>query len=119
VADARAHLHAKGVSHGDVYAHNILMDGDDKLIFGDFGAATDLLNLSLAEQVAMERIEVRAFGCLLEDLLGLVSDELDKELDKELVDELRAIKEACMVAPHLRPRFTLVCEQLNILVRHG
>ncbi|WP_220488104.1 leucine-rich repeat-containing protein kinase family protein [Shewanella sp. SR44-3] len=118
MADAMAHLHAKGVSHGDVYAHNILIEGDDKLIFGDFGAATDLSALPLAQQLAMEQIEIRAFACLLEDLLGLVSIT---DVDKGLVNDLTAIKQACITdATHERPRFKLLCEQLNKLgLRYG
>ncbi|CAM4030084.1 leucine-rich repeat-containing protein kinase family protein [Shewanella denitrificans] len=118
IADAMAHLHDKGVSHGDVYAHNILIDGDDKVIFGDFGAATDLSNLSLGQQLAMEQIEVRAFACLMDDLLGLVSIT---DLDKGLVNDLTAIKQACLTeVTHERPRFKLLCEQLNRLgLRYG
>ena len=43
VTDALAHLHQRGVMHGDLYAHNILIDpvhGHARL--GDFGAATRL-----------------------------------------------------------------------------
>jgi hypothetical protein len=113
IANAMAHLHDKSVSHGDVYAHNILID-DDKVIFGDFGAATDLSALPLEQQRAMEQIEVRAFGCLMEDLLGLVSIT---DLDKGLVNYLTAIKKACITdETHVRPRFKVLCEQLNELL---
>lgn len=69
VASATAHLHARGVAHGDLYAHNLLVTqaGDAKL--GDFGAA-GIFDLADAVSAAtLTRLEVRAFGCLLEELL--------------------------------------------------
>ncbi len=63
VASAAAHLHARGIMHGDLYAHNILHDGDGNALLGDFGAA------SFHASDALQRIEVRAFGCLLEELV--------------------------------------------------
>ncbi len=38
VASALAHLHGMGVCHGDVYAHNILVDEDHHAVLCDFGA---------------------------------------------------------------------------------
>jgi hypothetical protein len=69
VAKAAGHLHAKGVMHGDLYAHNILWDAQSDCLLGDFGAASfvPLHNLHLATNI--QRIEVRAFSCLLEELL--------------------------------------------------
>jgi serine/threonine protein kinase len=68
VAEAVAHLHQRGVMHGDLYAHNILIDpvqGQARL--GDLGAAT-----RLPPQPELRRrlfaLEVRAFGYLLEEL---------------------------------------------------
>src|SRR6478736_5443149 len=40
IASAAAQLHARGILHGDLYAHNILVDPEGKPLFGDFGAAT-------------------------------------------------------------------------------
>jgi hypothetical protein len=55
--------------HGDLYAHNILYGGQGRALLGDFGAASfyaaDDRNLG----VALQRVEVRAYGCLLEELL--------------------------------------------------
>ncbi|MDD4979069.1 MAG: leucine-rich repeat-containing protein kinase family protein [Gallionella sp.] len=65
VADAVAHLHQRGILHGDLYAHNILCNEHGDALLGDFGAATFLPE----ESGALQRIEVRAFGCLLEELL--------------------------------------------------
>lgn len=78
MAAALLHLHQHKVSHGDIYAHNTMIDEDGQVLFGDFGAATDLNCLSDALQKRMELIEVRAFGCLIDDLLTVVTakDEL-------------------------------------------
>ena len=68
IASATQHLHARGILHGDLYAHNILhtTDGDARL--SDFGAASffDVREAALAHD--LEKIEVRALGCLLEEL---------------------------------------------------
>jgi len=69
VADAVAHLHRRGVMHGDLYAHNILIDpvhGQARL--GDFGAATRLPMDQPELRRRLLALEVRAMGCLLEEL---------------------------------------------------
>jgi serine/threonine protein kinase len=69
VADALAHLHQRGVMHGDLYAHNILIDpvhGQAQL--GDFGAATRLPAQLNDAGRGLLALEVRALGCLLEEL---------------------------------------------------
>ena len=68
VAAAAAHLHAQGVLHGDLYAHNILNTSAGDCLLGDFGAACFFAPDS-PTALALQRIEVRAFGCLLEELL--------------------------------------------------
>ncbi|MDQ2147481.1 leucine-rich repeat-containing protein kinase family protein [Alcaligenaceae bacterium C4P045] len=71
IADAARHLHARGIMHGDLYAHNILYADDGRAYLGDFGAAS----FYPAAEQAYERIEVRAFGLLLEELMALAQDE--------------------------------------------
>ena len=69
VADAVAHLHQRGVMHGDLYAHNILIDpvhGQARL--GDLGAATRLPGHAPELRRRLLALEVRAMGCLLEEL---------------------------------------------------
>jgi len=73
IASVAAHLHARGVTHGDLYGHNIQRrapSGD--ALLGDFGAASIVVSLSATQRAALQRIEVRAFGCLLEELLDRV-----------------------------------------------
>ncbi len=76
IASASAHLHNIGLMHGDLYAHNILVDKQSNTYLVDFGAASfyDKNNINY------EKVEIRAFGCLLDDLLSLCSEK-DKELE--------------------------------------
>lgn len=71
IADAVAHLHQRGVVHGDLYAHNILWNPQSgEAMLSDFGAAT-LLPVGRPElRLALRALEVRAFGCLLEELVA-------------------------------------------------
>ena len=68
VAAALEHLHAQGIMHGDVYAHNLMWDKRRDCVLGDFGAASFIPAGRQADK--LRRIEVRAFACLLEELLA-------------------------------------------------
>ncbi|CAM3691437.1 soc-2-like leucine-rich repeat protein [Pseudomonas reidholzensis] len=70
IASVSAHLHARGISHGDLYAHNILCDSDGRCLLGDFGAASFHPPAPHPAGLALERLEVRAFGILLGELLA-------------------------------------------------
>ena len=96
------HLHSKGISHGDLYGHNILVNrlqsigsvgsvGSEMLpaLLGDMGAASfytvpsspvcdddgdvcgdsGIVPENRAGTHNIQLIEVRAFGCLIEELL--------------------------------------------------
>ncbi|SFG89930.1 serine/threonine protein kinase [Duganella sp. CF458] len=96
VASAAAHLHARGIMHGDLYAHNILNCGTGKAVLGDFGGASRFEPGS-ALAAALERLEVRAFGYLLEELLERCEEELPL---------VRALANDCLrPAPATRPAF--------------
>ena len=69
IASAAAHLHAQGILHGDLYAHNILNTSEGDALLGDFGAACFFAPENTAVATALQQLEVRAFGCLLEELL--------------------------------------------------
>jgi tRNA A-37 threonylcarbamoyl transferase component Bud32 len=87
IASASAHLHERGVMHGDLYAHNILINNDDHCYLGDFGAAS----FYEPHQKELEKIEVRAFGCLLEDMLSLCVTK-----EGAIYERLEKLREQCM-----------------------
>ena len=68
IASAVGQLHGRGINHGDLYAHNILYHPDGRVLLGDFGAASFVPPGDAGLAAALERIELRAFGCLLEEL---------------------------------------------------
>ena len=76
--DVFNHLHNNKVCHGDLYAHNTLIDEESNIIFGDFGAASMYHMLNEAEQDAIKKIEQRALNYFIEDLLSVCKEE-DKQ----------------------------------------
>ena len=108
IASLAAHLHARGIQHGDLYAHNILVDADHHAMLGDFGAASRLAGLDPILLSRLERLEVRAFGCLLDDLLGLVPQREDTD---NALDGLRGWRDACLSeSVAARPSFAEIAE---------
>lgn len=93
MADALTHLHAHQLSHGDVYAHNILIDDQANVLFGDFGASTYYGGLTEEQQQAVQQIEIRAYGWLLDDLLSL-SDSPDA--NSLCFEHLVRLQKACV-----------------------
>ena len=88
ISGAVAHLHGRRVLHGDLYAHNILWDGSSgDAVLSDFGAAS---LLRPATDEGLKRIESRAFGLLLGELLELARDEA------EGLGMLQEIQQACV-----------------------
>ena len=111
IASVAGHLHRAGIMHGDLYGHNILFtrgpDAPARALLGDFGAAS-LYDRSDSERaLGLERLEVRAFGCLLEELLAHC-DTQDSTLDG-----LHQLKAACLSElPAERPDFAYIELQL-------
>jgi len=64
------HIHEHGVCHGDLYAHNILVNDGGHALLGDFGAAGFLDDLPRAQAQAVIEIERRALRTLESELLG-------------------------------------------------
>ena len=67
--------------HGDLYAHNILCSVDGTPLLTDFGAASGRVGAGLHSSVRadlLEKLEVRAFGCLVADMLGCMYEEEEK-----------------------------------------
>ncbi|MFA0507909.1 MULTISPECIES: leucine-rich repeat-containing protein kinase family protein [unclassified Vibrio] len=83
--DVFEHLHANKVSHGDLYAHNTLVNEQGQMIFGDFGAATIYGYLTEEQQQGIRRIEARALKYFIEDLLTICAKQ---DQDSELYTRL-------------------------------
>lgn len=113
IASVAAHLHANQLLHGDLYAHNILIDETGDSLLGDFGAASFYPPTASTLHRLLEAIEVRAFGCLLEDLL----ERLDQStFEAGVCDRLHRLKQNCMnPLPSLRPTFTEICSTLQTI----
>ncbi|KAK3400660.1 outer arm dynein light chain 1 [Sordaria brevicollis] len=85
IAGAAAHLHQRGIAHGDLYAHNILGSKADRhALLGDFGAAT-IYGTDAEVYAGMEKLEVLAFANLLEDVLGLIRKDMEKKPETAVV----------------------------------
>jgi hypothetical protein len=83
ISSACAHLHGLQIQHGDLYAHNILVTTEGEAILTDYGAASFC---DPRTRQLRERMEVRAFGCLMDDLLRLCAEEPSSRL-KGLMDD--------------------------------
>ena len=108
-AAAVAHLHARGMLHGDLYGHNLLVDDGGHTLLSDFGGATFIDPANLQGQRLMQ-LESRAFGCLLEELL----DHCPADDQPRRQQALRQLQQACLderVAS--RPDFTAICAALD------
>ena len=111
IASAAQHLHRRGIMHGDLYAHNILHDGAGHVLLGDFGAASCHDIDDRARALALERIEVRAFGCLLEELAQRLAGEAD-----DLAAGFDGLIEGCFrERVEMRPSFDEIVERLSVL----
>ncbi|RFP18295.1 MULTISPECIES: leucine-rich repeat-containing protein kinase family protein [unclassified Duganella] len=69
IASAARHLHGRGIMHGDLYGHNILHCDQGRSLLGDFGAAS-LFAPDAPYAAGLQRLEVRAFGHLLDELMA-------------------------------------------------
>ena len=124
-----------GMCHGDLYGHNIMCSRDGTVLLGDFGAATiyrgDFGNSSpscssnAANSSAgatsfgpeienkLQKIEVRALGILMLELLAIVEDQSESDL----VRSLNRIASCCTREPlDHRPLFEAVDCELQALV---
>jgi hypothetical protein len=92
MADILAHLHQNGISHGDLYAHNIMINLDNYVLFGDFGAASNLKQFTPQRRQLIQAIEVRAFGYLVDDMLNLIDNS-----DTSQATMLRQVVQDCLL----------------------
>lgn len=106
IALVGSHLHTLGINHGDLYAHNILFDNNGDCLLGDFGAAT-FYNTKSTEAKAIEKVEIRAFGCLIDDLLTHINPI---ECNESEVKTFQLLRDKCMQNDTLsRPSFEEIC----------
>ena len=110
MASVGAQLHQKGINHGDFYAHNILVNKTADCLLGDFGAASFYdVDGPLAGKI--ERVEVRAFGCLVEEVFSLVGENELKEEVRHKWQQL--IKDCTIPEVKSRPGFSQVLAVLD------
>lgn len=102
MAGIGAELQQRGILHGDFYAHNILINDAGDALLGDFGAAS--FHPPGISPPMLERLEVRAFGCLLEELAERCEGE---------AAELHAMARRCLSPrPGERPLFAEITRDL-------
>jgi hypothetical protein len=107
VATGAAHLHARDLMHGDLYAHNVLWDGvAGQAVLSDFGGASFM---PAGESRAFEPLEVRAWGLLFGELL----ERCDQASDQGALWDLQG---ACVQADVAsRPTIATILDTLDIL----
>lgn len=104
-AQAGAHLHGRGLLHGDLYAHNILWDGSKgDAVLSDLGAAA-FMPAALSSSLA--KLDVLAFGILLGELVarceeGTTRASLEKVVHASTDPEPRARPTMVALADALR-----------------
>jgi len=112
VAAACGHIHECGIAHGDINARNVVWDRSSdpdirsSVKLTDFGCGFHYVNIP-----QLERIEVRAYGCLLEELLQRTTTTSLFDLGK-----WKAIVQECMQEEVMaRPNFVDIVMQIEAL----
>lgn len=117
IASAVHHLHQRGITHGDLYAHNILADQSGAAILTDFGGASFLPTHDIYLSTRLQQIECLAFSHLLEELLQRCDFRLK---DHDAIDHLWALQQSCS-KPELeqRPLFEVIVSRLAAISIHN
>ncbi len=113
VASAALHLNTRGILHGDLYAHNILHTTEGDALLSDFGAAAffDVNDAALAQ--GLEKLEVRALGCLLEELAAHCDAAPHRTPELKALTQLA--QQCILSEPALRPNMAQLLTMLKAL----
>ncbi len=110
IASVVSHLHAQGITHGDLYAHNVLTNSNDDVMLSDFGGASFLPEDNLAQSHHLQGIESHAFSCLFAELLTRC------DADNNTTAALWALQAQCAQTNNAkRPLFNVIEDKLNLL----
>eukprot|EP01038_Epipyxis_sp_PR26KG_P004908 gene4908-6871_t len=130
ISSACNHIHhIANIIHGDVYAHNILCNDQGHALLTDFGAASfkssiqQPLTNDLEENVwkeLLEKIEVRAFACLMEDMILRLDDSIENNYNSNSAylkkQRLYELMDRCFnPIVHSRPFFNEIYEVLAMI----
>ncbi|KAL7485629.1 hypothetical protein ACHAW6_011219 [Cyclotella cf. meneghiniana] len=111
VVSALEYIHSSlGVSHGDVYLHNVLINDDKVSRISDWGASFAYDRDDIDQSDLIEKIEVLAFGRLVDDLVSWHSDVI--VVPKEIQDLLVHIVES---ETRERPNFRTIKQKLSFI----
>jgi Leucine-rich repeat (LRR) protein len=124
IASALEKMHSKGISHGDVYAHNVLSDAEgNNVILCDYGAAfcynknssNTGSNCQGNNKVSFEKLDVRGFGLLLSDMVNRLDITFEAmEFILDVQKQLLALVQICTTGQVVkRPLFGDVVKQLK------
>jgi hypothetical protein len=111
VALVTEQLHQKNILHGDLYAHNTLIDNQCQTLFGDFGAASFISFAKPELQSQLKSLDSRSWGILMDDLLQNIATE---ELNSIRTLRLKSLANLCFDAnlSH-RPSFRQINQTLE------
>jgi serine/threonine protein kinase len=112
VAAAALHLHEHGILHGDLYGHNTLVDQTGHGLLGDFGAAT-IYGVGHDFGFLLERLEARAFGYMIDDLLCRCDLNTSTPNSIEAAENLR--RNCLLPNVHERPNFKQILNFLRTI----
>jgi len=114
IASVCCHLHSKGINHGDLYSHNILLNSNSDCLLGDYGAAS-FYDVDSDRAHCIERAEVRAFGCLLEDVLNVVDQSsFNDKFCSQSDNQWKGLIASCTTSDvNARVSFSELLTQLN------
>lgn len=117
IAEACFHLHSQSIMHGDIYAHNVLSRRNGVSLLTDFGAASlpgEYFGADVTKR--LEKIEVRAFGCLIDDLISHVGSLLEDKAS-DVIRQIESLSIQCLDTDlEKRPTFQYLVHSLNQIV---